>query len=44
MLESAGWVVLGPIPRVAEALDVADHGTYDAAVLDVNLGCARIDP
>jgi DNA-binding response OmpR family regulator len=44
MLESAGCVVSGPIPRVAEALDAVDHGTYDAAVLDVNLGGDRIDP
>ena len=44
ILESAGCVVSGPIPRVAEALDAVDHGTYDAAVLDVNLGGDRIDP
>jgi len=44
MLESAGCVVSGPIPRVAEALDAVDHGTYDAAILDVNLGGDRIDP
>jgi DNA-binding response OmpR family regulator len=44
MLGSAGCVVSGPIPRVAEALDAVDHGTYDAAVLDVNLGGDRIDP
>jgi DNA-binding response OmpR family regulator len=44
MLEAAGCVVLGPIPRVAEALDAVDQGTYDAAVLDVNLGGDRIDP
>jgi CheY-like chemotaxis protein len=44
MLESAGCVVSGPIPRVAEALDAVDHGTYDAAILDVNLGGDRVDP
>jgi DNA-binding response OmpR family regulator len=44
MLEAAGCVVLGPIPRVAEALNAVDQGTYDAAVLDVNLGGDRIDP
>jgi DNA-binding response OmpR family regulator len=44
MLSSAGCVVSGPIPRVGEALDAVDHGTYDAAVLDVNLGGDRIDP
>ena len=36
MLEFGGLVVSGPIPRLAEALDAADGGTYDAAVLDVN--------
>jgi len=44
MLQSAGCVVLGPVARVAEALDAVDHETYDAAVLDVNLGGDRIDP
>jgi DNA-binding response OmpR family regulator len=44
MLESAGCVVSGPIARLADALDAVDHETYDAAVLDVNLGSDRIDP
>ena len=44
MLEAAGCVVSGPIPRLAEALDAVDHGIYDAAVLDVNLAGDRIDP
>lgn len=44
MLESAGCVVSGPIPRVAEALKAVEHETYDAAVLDINLGGVRIDP
>lgn len=44
MLESAGCTVSGPIARVADALDAVDHETYDAAVLDVNLGGDRIDP
>ena len=44
MLESAGCVVSGPIPRVAEALDAVGQDTYDAAVLDVNLGGNRVDP
>jgi CheY-like chemotaxis protein len=44
MLESAGCVVSGPIPRLPEALDAVDHDTYDAAVLDVNLGGQRVDP
>src|SRR5690349_8084617 len=44
MLQSAGCVVSGPIPRVADALDAVDHGIYDAAILDVNLAGDRIDP
>ena len=43
-LESAGCIVSGPIPRLAEALDAAEGGIYDAAVLDVNLAGERIDP
>ncbi|HEX3417216.1 MAG TPA: response regulator [Stellaceae bacterium] len=44
MPTSAGCVVSGPIPRLAEALDAAHRGTFDAAVLDVNLAGDRIDP
>jgi DNA-binding response OmpR family regulator len=44
MLTTAGCVVLGPIPRLAEALDAVHRGTFDAAVLDVNLAGARLDP
>lgn len=44
ILESAGCVVMGPIPRVPEALDAVSHDVYDAAVLDVNLAGERINP
>src|SRR4029077_2173097 len=44
ILESAGCIVMGPIPRLPEALDAVDHEDYDAAVLDVNLAGERIDP
>ncbi len=44
MLRSAGCVVSGPVPRLAEALDAVHRGTFDAAVLDVNLAGDRIDP
>jgi len=44
ILESAGCIVMGPIPRVPEALDAVDHDDYDAAVLDVNLAGERINP
>jgi DNA-binding response OmpR family regulator len=44
MLESAGCIVSGPIPRVPEALEAVERGTYDAAILDINLAGVRIDP
>jgi DNA-binding response OmpR family regulator len=44
ILETAGCIVAGPIPRVAEAVDAADHETYDAAILDINVAGCRIDP
>ena len=44
ILESAGCIVMGPIPRLREALDAAHHDDCDAAVLDVNLAGERINP
>jgi DNA-binding response OmpR family regulator len=44
MLMAAGCVVAGPIPRISEALDAVDRGTFDAAVLNVNLGGDRVYP
>jgi DNA-binding response OmpR family regulator len=44
ILESAGCVVSGPIPRLAEALDAARREACDAAVLDINLAGERIFP
>jgi DNA-binding response OmpR family regulator len=44
MLVAAGCVVAGPIPRLSEALDAVGSGTFDAAVLDVNLGGDRVYP
>ena len=44
ILESAGCVVAGPIPRLAQALDAANSEACDAAVLDVNLAGERIYP
>jgi DNA-binding response OmpR family regulator len=44
MLEAVGCVVSGPIPRVPDALDAVDRGTFDAAILDVNLAGDRVDP
>jgi CheY-like chemotaxis protein len=44
ILESAGCVVAGPIPRLAQALDAAISEAYDVAVLDVNLAGERVYP
>jgi CheY-like chemotaxis protein len=44
ILESAGCVVAGPIPRLAQALDAASSQAYDVAVLDVNLAGERVYP
>ncbi len=44
ILENAGCVVSGPVPRLAEAVDVAETDTCDAAVLDVNLAGKRVFP
>ena len=44
ILEAAGCIVMGPIPRLREALDAVEHDDYDAAVLDVNLAGERINP
>jgi CheY-like chemotaxis protein len=44
MLEAAGCVVTGPIPRLPEAVEAAARERCDAAILDVNLGGDRIDP
>ena len=43
ILEKAGCIVMGPIPRLREALEAVDHDDYDAAVLDVNLAGERIN-
>jgi DNA-binding response OmpR family regulator len=44
ILETAGCIVTGPIPRLAQAVDAADRERCDAAVLDVNLAGERIYP
>lgn len=37
-LQTAGAEVVGPVPSVAEALDLIDDDGLSAALLDVNLG------
>jgi CheY-like chemotaxis protein len=44
LLEEAGYIVLGPVGRVEDALDLLRSGPPDAAVLDVNLFGATVDP
>jgi DNA-binding response OmpR family regulator len=36
-LKHAGCEVIGPVPRLAQALDLALHSELDAALLDINL-------
>src|SRR5215469_9691180 len=44
VLTSAGCVVLGPVPRLADALDAAAKEHCDVAVLDVNLAGEWVYP
>jgi DNA-binding response OmpR family regulator len=44
VLTSTGCVVLGPVPRLADALDVAAKEHCDVAVLDVNLAGESVYP
>jgi two-component SAPR family response regulator len=44
LLTSAGCVVLGPVPRLADALDAAAKEHCDVAVLDVNLAGEWVYP
>jgi DNA-binding response OmpR family regulator len=37
MLQLAGCVVCGPVPRLAQAVDAANNEACDVAVLDINL-------
>ncbi|MBU6373205.1 MAG: response regulator [Alphaproteobacteria bacterium] len=40
----AGWDVMGPASRIAEALALIQHDTPDAALLDVQLGRELVTP
>jgi DNA-binding NtrC family response regulator len=45
ILEAEGFIVLGPVASVAQALELLRHETPDAAVLDVVLrGGERVTP
>jgi two-component SAPR family response regulator len=44
ILTSAGYTVLGPVPRLADALATAAKEGCDAAVLDVNLAGEWVYP
>ncbi|MGC2521265.1 MAG: response regulator [Stellaceae bacterium] len=41
-LEAAGCIVVGPIPRLAQAVEAARDETCDGAVLDINLGGSQV--
>lgn len=43
-LRHTGCVVLGPLPRVAKAMEVAREAPIDVAILDVNLAGERVYP
>ena len=42
ILRGAGYVVVGPATRLAEAMCMAEEEALDGAVLDVNLGGERV--
>jgi two-component SAPR family response regulator len=44
LLTSVGCIVIGPVPRLPEALAAAAVAKCDAAVLDVNLAGDRVYP
>ena len=44
ILVSAGCIVSGPVPRLADALDMVNREACDVAVLDVNLAGERVYP
>jgi CheY-like chemotaxis protein len=44
MLAGLGCIVIGPVPTVAQALELIDCETIDFAILDVNLGSERSAP
>lgn len=44
MLRALGCEVVGPVPRLAAALRIANEAALDGAVLDVNLGTDDAEP
>ncbi|MGQ4273569.1 response regulator [Terrihabitans sp. B22-R8] len=44
ILEDFGCTVIGPATRLAAAVEAAEQGNFDAALLDVNLAGARVFP
>lgn len=44
MLERLGWRVLGPVPKVANALRLLEDELPTLALLDVNLGDQLVTP
>lgn len=44
VLVSAGYRVLGPARTLAEALEAVNGGSFDLALLDINLGGDKVFP
>src|SRR5882724_4325317 len=44
ILAEAGFVVIGPLPSLAEAMRAADESEIDVALLDVNLAGQHVYP
>ena len=42
-VEEAGYQVVGPVATLEDALQKATSGTFDAALVDANLGGYRVD-
>jgi CheY-like chemotaxis protein len=44
LLRDAGCTIVGPVSRVAEALELLQQNRIDAALLDINLGSEQVFP
>lgn len=44
VLAELGCDVIGPVGRVSEAMELAENESFDAAILDINLGGENCEP
>jgi len=44
LLDALGCETIGPASRLADGLELAEHGDFDVAILDINLGGERSTP